>query len=93
MPSKEDLHKLKRIFEEEQEKLFLIHNIICELDQYDRDVRTVFVIEDESSGKPLTYELLSSFTQRIKEEINKKWCTSIRYTDVETWKNQRESED
>ncbi len=88
MPSKEDLEKLKDIFEEEQERLFLTQNIICELDGYDRDVRTVFIIEDEASEKPLTHELLKPFTQKIKEQINKNWDTSIKYTDIESWRKQ-----
>tara|TARA_R100000808_G_C2111231_1_gene125234 strand:+ start:637 stop:921 length:285 start_codon:yes stop_codon:yes gene_type:complete len=83
MPSKQDLKRLKQIYEEESAKILLYHDVVFDYVGYDGDVETVYIREDEESPEELTFEMLSDFEKRIKKEINPRWYVGIMFTDLE----------
>jgi|18_taG_2_1085343.scaffolds.fasta_scaffold38692_2 hypothetical protein len=90
MPSKQELKRLKQIYEEESTKILLYHDVVFEFVGYDSDVKTVYIREDVFSPQELTFVMLGDFEKRIKKEINSKWDVGIIFTDMETFEKETE---
>ena len=82
MPSRQELDRLKQIFDEECLNIMLEYDISMELMGYDSDTRIVFVREGEDSLEKITFKILNDFKKRIQQEISPDWLIGIFYTDI-----------
>lgn len=81
MATKEELKKLRKIYEEESAKIILYHDVVFDLLGFDSEVEIVFLREDEDSPEELTFEMVADFEKRIRDEINTRWYVGIFFTD------------
>ena len=77
-----EIEQLKKIVEEAAAIAFLSYNVEFQFHGYDRDVRTVYIREYDSSPNSVEFYMLEEMEEQIKE-INSRYSVGILYQQKE----------
>ena len=79
--SKEDIEEIERLVEEASLYCYVENDVNFEFAYINKEVKTVFVREDDGSRNPVTHDMLKDLSKQVKK-IHPDYLVGIIFTDI-----------